>query len=475
MRNILILLSSILIAPLSLAQRANPGYDVIVKAVNILNMNTGEVTENQSIAIRGDSIVAIAASRSAIKWKAKHTIQAAGKYVIPGLWDMHVHFGGGDTLIDENKNLLPLFIANGITTVRDCAADLSPQVLAWRQEIAQGTLLGPRIFTSGPKIEGKNSIWPGDQEIGNEAELAQALDSLDALGVDFVKITDSALSPDLFLKSVAASHQRGYKVSGHIPFVIKLETLSDAGLSTVEHMSYMLKAGAPQEDEFIARVASGALKAGDVQKQLVESFDPVRASGVYAKLKASGTAVVPTLVGTQIISFLDENNHQQDTELKYLGNGLIGTYAWRVNRANEANSEQIAFRKASYRKLVSLLPVIKKSGMDIIAGTDAGFLNSFIYPGFALHKELQIFVEGGLTPLEALQASVVNGPKYFGLLNQYGSVEVGKKADLLLLNSNPALDIKATEDRFGLIRAGKVYTRKELDEMLAKLAEINKK
>ena len=146
-----------------------------------------------------------------------------------------------------------------------------------------------------------------------------------------------------------------------------------------------------------------------------------------------------------------------------------------MDRANQANTAQTAFRKASYRKLVSLLPVIQKSGMDIIAGTDAGFLNSFIYPGFALHKELQIFVEGGLTPLEALQTSIINGPKYFGLLNDYGSVEVGKKADLLLLNANPAADIEATEDRFALIRQGKVYTRKDLDSLLEKLAQINRK
>lgn len=450
-------------------------YDVVIHSVNILNTATGEVVKNQSIAMRGDTIAAIANTESAKKWQARQIVRAAGKYVIPGLWDMHVHFGGGDTLIDENKNLLPLFIANGVTTVRDCAADLSPQVLAWRKEIGEGTLMGPTIYTSGPKIEGKNSIWPGDQEIDNAAELVQALDSLDKLKVDFVKITDSALSPDLFLKSVAAAHARGYKVSGHIPFVVKLETLSEAGLSTVEHMGYLLKAGAPREDEILAKVASGALKAGDVQKELIETFDPARAARVYATLKANGTAVVPTLVGTQVIAYLDENNHQQDQELRYLGKSLIGTYAWRVDRANQANAEQIAFRKASYQKLLSLIPVIKKSGMDIIAGTDAGFLNSYIYPGFSLHKELQIFVEAGLTPLEALQTSIINGPRYFGVLNKYGSVEVGKKADLLLLNANPAVDIKATEDRYALIRQGKAYTRKELDSMLKKLAEINTK
>ena len=118
---------------------------------------------------------------------------------MPGLWDNHVHFGGGEALIDENRNLLPLYLAHGITTVRDAAGDLSPSVLEWRGQVADGTLLGPTIYTSGPKLEGIDSIWPGDLEVGSEADVRAALDQLQAMRVDFVKITENTLSRALYL------------------------------------------------------------------------------------------------------------------------------------------------------------------------------------------------------------------------------------------------------------------------------------
>ena len=446
------------------------GYDLVIHSATIIDTYSGSLNENQSIAIIGDSIAAIADDVSAAIWKAKKQVDANGKFIIPGLWDMHVHFGGGDTLIVENKNLLPLYIANGVTTVRDCSADISPSVFKWKAEIANGALLGPNIFSSGPKIEGINSIWPGDQEIADESGLEHALDSLERVGADFVKITDNALSNELFETAVKKAHQRGFKVSGHIPFSLKASALSKLGLSTVEHMSYMLKAGSPKETAIIEKVGTKRLDYASATRALYDSFDEDYALSVYEQLKENGTAVVPTLIGNRIISYLDEDSHEGDHELSYLGKGLIKTYDWRVERANKATELEVEERKKRYNKLVSLIPIIKSSGMDIIAGTDAGFLNSYIYPGFALHEELQIYVKGGLTPLEALQTSVVNGPKFFGLLDQYGSVEAGKKADLLLLDSNPLLNIKATKDIFALVRAGEVLTKAELASLLASLA-----
>ena len=119
---------------------------------------------------------------------------AAGAFVMPGLWDNHVHFGGGPALVDENRNLLPLYLAHGITTVRDAAGDLSENVLEWRARVADGTLLGPTLFTSGPKLEGIDSIWPGDLEVGSEADVRAALGRLQAMRVDFVKITENTLT-----------------------------------------------------------------------------------------------------------------------------------------------------------------------------------------------------------------------------------------------------------------------------------------
>lgn len=136
-------------------------FDVLITNANIINTETGEISKNQNIGINNDIISKIAAYDKSTNWTAGQTVNAKDKYVIPGLWDMHMHFGA-DTLISENKNLLPLYLANGVTTIRDCAADISPSVLKWRKQIEEGTLAGPTIFTAGPKLEGKNSVWPGD-------------------------------------------------------------------------------------------------------------------------------------------------------------------------------------------------------------------------------------------------------------------------------------------------------------------------
>ncbi|MBA6154740.1 amidohydrolase family protein [Gelidibacter maritimus] len=446
-------------------------FDILIKDVHIVNTNTGALIENQSIGINADTIAKIAAMDQSINWTAGKTVIAKDKYVIPGLWDMHMHFGA-DSLISENKNMLPLYLANGVTTIRDCAADISPSVLKWRRQIEKGELIGPSIFTSGPKIEGKNSIWPGDIEIENEEELSSALDSLDELQVDFVKITDNALSPELFLKSVQKATQRGYKTSGHIPFALPINDVSKAGLTTIEHMGYMLKAGAANELEIIEKHKNGEIDYRTANALMNQSFDEATALNKYKQLAENGTAIVPTLIGNRIISYWDEDDHSDDPELQYIGPGIIKTYQGRVNRAKAASAEAIEARHENYKNLVTLIPIINASGMMIIAGTDAGFLNSYIYPGFALHDELEIYQKAGLTPLEVLQTSVVNGPKYFGLTDKYGSVTEGKIADLLILNSNPLEDIKATKTIDYLIKKTKVYDRSQLDAMLLEVKNI---
>ena len=153
--------------------------DLVITGATVVDVMRGVTVPDRTIVITAGRIVAVA--DSAAGFLPARTVDAGAAFVMPGLWDMHVHFGGGDALIDENRNLLPLYLAHGITTVRDAAGDLSPSVLEWRGQVAAGTLLGPTIYTSGPKIEGIKSIWPGDLEVGTEAEVRAALDQLQAM------------------------------------------------------------------------------------------------------------------------------------------------------------------------------------------------------------------------------------------------------------------------------------------------------
>ena len=377
-----------------------------------------------------------------------------------------MHFGGGDSLLEENKALLPLFIANGITAVRDCAADISGAVLQWRNETASGKLLGPTIFTSGPKLEGIKSIWIGDLEVGTIEEMQKAMDSLQGLHVDFIKITDNTIKPEIYLAAIKEARKRGFKIAGHIPYALTLPQVSDAGLSSVEHMGYVLKAGAKNEAFISSQFASGAIAGKDIMPMVLQNFDTAYAMSVYKKMAANGTAVTPTLSISRATGFLDQEDHWKDDYLKYIGQGLKNTYWWRVKRAAGDTKEAIALRHTVFERSAGLLPLLHKAGVTILAGTDAGYLNSFDYPGQSLHTELALMVKYGLTPLEALQASIINGPRYFNKQKQYGQIEKGFFADVLILDENPLKDISNTQKINAVVTKGNYLSREALDKLL---------
>ena len=441
--------------------------DLLLRDATVVDVLDGTLHPHQAIAIRGDRIAAIVPLAQAARYTAARTIDAAGKYAIPGLWDMHVHFGGGEELIDENRNLLPLHLAHGITAVRDAAGDLSPSVFEWRDATANGSLAGPRIFTSGPKIEGKDSIWPGDQEVASEREIDDALDRLQGWKADFVKITNSSLSPELFMAAVREAERRGMRTSAHVPDSLTLEEVSAAGLDSVEHIGYMLKAGSPREKAIGQALERGEIDGGEAWERWNASFDPERAKAVYADMAEHGTAVTPTLNGSHVVAYLDQDDHRQDDYLKYIGPGLQATYTWRVERAAKDDAAAIARRHERFERSASLLPLLQASGVTILAGTDAGFLNSYNYPGIGLHQELGLLVRHGLTPLQALQGATINGARFLGQDERYGSLAPGKAADVVLLDADPLADIAATSRIDTVVRQGKVYDRTQLDAMLA--------
>lgn len=444
--------------------QSKTSVDLVIKNATVLDIEAASQIENRFVFISADSIVEVGDESLLEKYKALEVVDAEGRFIMPGLWDNHVHFGGAD-YIDENEQLLPLYLAFGVTTVRDAAGDISLEVLKWRDEINNGQRIGPKILTSGPKLEGIESIWAGDLEVGTEEELDAALDSLDNLKIDFVKITDNTLKPELFLKAVEKATARGYSVSGHIPAALTLDQVSKSGQKTVEHLSYMMRATTPLEAEISNGRASGKLSGSEAAALQTETYSDSVAFANFQQLAKQGTGIVPTILISYNIAYLDENDFANDTILNYLGPKLKESYQWRIERMAGESAEVTQARKENFKKVSSLLPLIQKSGMKIIAGTDAGYLNTYDFPGLAIHLELQKFVEFGLTPQEALVASVINGPDYFGI-TEFGTVEAGKKANLILLNKNPLEDISATLSIEDVIKDGKVYSREKLDSML---------
>lgn len=441
---------------------------LLITNISIVDVENGEILSNQFIAVLGDTILEVGDQLLVDKYQSLTSIDGEGKFLMPGLWDNHVHFGGAD-YIDENEQLLPLYLAFGVTTVRDAAGDISLQVLKWRDEVNAGKRLGPKILTSGPKLEGIESIWPGDLELGTEEELKTALDSLEELNVDFIKITDNTLKPELFLEAVKQASARRWSVSGHIPAALTIDQVSLAGQKTVEHLSYLMRMTSPLEEEISAGRGNGTMSAAEATMLQAETRNDSITLVKFRKLASQGTGVVPTLLISSNIAYLEENNFAEDTILNYLGPKLKESYQWRIQRMANDTPEDKQNRKDSFEATANLIPLVKESGMKIYAGTDAGYLNTYDFPGLAIHLELQKLVKYGLTPREALEASIINGPEYFGLEDKFGSVKNGKKANLLILNQNPLEDIKATLTIQDVVKDGQLLDRKELDQMLAEI------
>lgn len=464
----------------STANAAEPAQaDLLIRHARVVDVAHARILDNQAVAVRGQDIVASGPDAAvAATWHAQRSSDAAGRYLLPGLWDMHVHFGGGPELIEENKALLPLYIANGITTIRDCSGDLPEQVLSWRADIAAGRLFGPQLFSSGAKLEGIKPVWKGTIEVGTRADVDAALDRLQNRDkVDFVKITDSTLQPELFLYAVSEAKKRHMRTSGHIPMALTVHQAVEAGISSIEHIDYAFNAGVRDGDKIAADFGAGRITRAEASARLYKGFDPEVAMASYRELAQRGVFVTPTLNGSRILANLDNENHDKDAGLAYVGPGLRKTYEWRVERAAKATPEQIAARHAHFEQVAAVLPMLQKAGVTIMAGTDAGFLNSYNYPAFALHDELALFVKLGLTPAQALASATRAGPAWFGKLDRYGAVEKGKAADLLLVDHNPLENIGALREIHAVVLRGQLEDRAALDAMLeqtrAKVAAWN--
>lgn len=269
---------------------------------------------------------------------------------------MHVHLEG-TALVEDNEALLPIFLAYGITTVRDCASDLGLQVLAWRDEINTGKRIGPTIYTAGRKLEGKNSMWKGDLEIANEEELKAMLDTLDRDKVDFIKITENTLGGDLFIKSVGAANARGYRVSGHVPLDVSIDELVSAGYTSVEHASYMLRLGR-DEAGIVAALRKGTLSKAEASTRYNTNFDQARAKQSYASLASKGLFVCPTLIGSYQLAYLKETDHSKDDFLQYLSKSYVSNYAWRIERMANETPAQLQQRKDALALLKTQLPLM---------------------------------------------------------------------------------------------------------------------
>ncbi|TLP79139.1 amidohydrolase [Maribacter sp. ACAM166] len=449
----------------SCTSEPNVAYDLAIKNVNIIDLETGLI-EISNMYLKDGQFAKIEPTLEKSSLKAFQIIDGSGKYALPGFWDNHVHFRGGDSLIKANKTFLNLFIANGITTVRDAGGDLTTSVMDWKKAIENEELIGPTIFTSGPKIDGPGATWAGSLEVENDQEINKALDSLQVIPVDFVKLYDSQISGGTYLKTIEEAEKRNLITSGHMPFTVELDATIDAGIDAIEHLYYIMKGCASNEKEITQQLNTQAIGFWDAMPLLQSSYTDATAKHTFAKLKKNNVFVVPTLYIGGVLSYLDEVDHSQDPYLAFMSEGIQKTYQGRIDRVKNASEKAVADRKELDRFFGQLAYSLNENGVSLLAGSDSGAYNSYIYPGISLHKELEAMVVTGISPLDALRTSAYNGSKFLNKNTNYGTISEGKIADIVLLNSNPLKDIKSTKDIFMVIKKGTPYTKDDLDSLL---------
>jgi len=445
-------------------------YDLVINHVSVVDVASGRLRPNQSVAVAGGKIVHVGPAAQA-HYQARQTVDGTGRYLLPGLWDMHVHFRGGDSLAAANKKSLTLYLAHGITTVRDCGGDLTPRIFAWRREEAAGTLAGPRLFTSGPKIDGPAATWPGSLEVATPAQVSRALDSLQKLRVDYVKIYDSKISGEAYLETIAQAEKRGMKTTGHMPYSVTLGEAVSRGLDATEHLYYVFKACSGKEDSLTALVrnsltTSKPLGLFALLPAVYDTYSPAAAQRIFRLMASHRTAAVPTLAIGKTLAELAENDHAHDTLRAYIDPKIQRTYAKRLASSKQQSAASRAFSQKLETKFMSLVPQMQAAGVTILAGSDSGPFNSFTYPGASLHDELALLVRAGLTPAQALRAATLNGATFMGVASRSGRIAEGKDADLVLLSANPLADIANTRKIAAVVSRGKLYSRADLGRLM---------
>lgn len=432
--------------------------DLIIENVNIVHVSENKIQQNATVLVKDGRITEITGEETS----AIRRIDGKGKFLIPGLWDMHIHW--------YDKESMSLFTANGVTGVRVMFG--APMHLAWKKEFEEGKAAGPRMIVGSPIVDGPKPIWPGSYAVSNAEQAEAALDKIKTAGYDFVKVY-SLVPPDAYTALMEGAKKRGLRVEGHVPGQVSAREASEKGQHSMEHLGGLGLPSSSKEDELRAKFSQvpPAVRY-KVNEEILASYSEDKASGLFGAFKKNNTWQCPTLVVLRNLANLDRIDPAKDDRIQYLPKFIVNS--WNPNtdfRLKDRTPEMYESARKGFETQKRMVRDMARVGVPLIAGTDA--LNPYCMPGFSLHDELALMVEAGLTPAQALATATVNPARFLGQEGSWGDVKAGQRADLVLLEGNPLEDIANTKKIAATIQGGKLYERADLDAILQKMKGRN--
>jgi len=437
-----------------------------IENVAVIDVEAGKARADQTVIIAGDRIQWLGPAAEADVAADSERLDGRGKTLIPGLWDAHVH-------INQNTDrdiALRMFLAHGVTGVREMGSGCFepdperpclPGLVEWRAAIERGELAGPRLMGLSSAV------------LGSDAQVASGVERFVERaredGADFIKIMQG-LSAGTYYELMSAAHDAGLPVVGHIPLAVGMADASFAGQASIEHARDVLFDGFAGRAEW-RRSTQTQNPPTSVLRAMVDGHDSDLVRELGAVLAENGTHYVPTHLTRRFDAFADNPEYRADPRERYITKRQWDD--WEFDAENVLRRDPSAAGRATfmdfYRKGLEATAVLAQAGVTILAGTDAG--DSYIFPGSSLHEELGELVEAGLTPAQALRSATWSTALFLGKAQDYGSIAVGKKADLVLLNANPLEDIEHTQAIEAVLFDGRLLSRADLSDLREQAAQ----
>ena len=456
----------------ALLSRGLSAQTLTITNATVVDVSTGTLRRGTTVVIDGNRIVSVGQSAPASASKGQ-SVDAKGMYLIPGLWDMHAHvYFDSSTAAIANEFILPSFLVNGVTGVRDMGS-LLDDVVRGRDGIAAHRIVGPRLIVSGPMLDGPDVNYSAAIAIRTPDDGRKAVDMLKRKGVDFIKI-QSGVPHDAYIAIATEAKRLGMAFEGHVPDAVRAADAIAAGQRSFEHLIGIFEASSPDEGKYLSRkyLAGKDTSARKTIGMFLDTFDAAREKGIIQLLAKHQTWQCPTLFWERGQWLVDTVDYNKDRDLVYAPRSWVKQWGGaRTSILKSLDTDPLAVRERFVRHELDLVRKLHAANVPFLAGTDTP-AGVDVLPGISLHRELERFVAAGFTPLEALQTATLNPARFYGKLKDFGSVQPGRIADLVLLRANPLDNIANTRSVVGVVADGRYFSGADIEQRRAQLRQF---